>query len=459
MPPAPSYTSTRNSYICLPDDPVGGMPRSRTFSNLPLPTRARRNAPMAPSKSQSRLPTALLPSTRLPSPPVSHRKYSHSRLAPTEVSMKPSLIRNRAKRSDTEPLLPLNVDLATNMGRATAFKENLTLSPVKPLPSMSMFDNKDLYGSSLPSRNYAGRHGWAPSSDSCEQLLPQRKWSLLKVSTIPLKLHAAKLSYSSPASRPSRERTAIPGRPQPAQRWNSQPILTNITNRRPSRHGQIPERRLMSEVQPVVLLPTPRTPLATEALTGSKVKSAVSSSRPANKVPSLTPFLPKPNSNPNHPTPNPSTQAIYTPKPIPYWCGRFAALTDRYHNDELATNLHLSKSDSDKMHSPEANTRRMRRAMEYLHSLCASQEARESFVVFQLQFAAVTGSAELARPMMVNLPPVRRVAVSGRQDVSGEAREVCEGVVEKSNGLGWGDGRKGTFVERLFGRHRRSLVL
>jgi hypothetical protein len=58
MPPMPNYTTTavtgagqggssrRSSYICLPDDPIGGMPRSRTFSNLPLPTRARRNQGM-----------------------------------------------------------------------------------------------------------------------------------------------------------------------------------------------------------------------------------------------------------------------------------------------------------------------------------------------------------------------------------------------------------------------------
>lgn len=47
VPPVPGLsTSRRSSYICLPDDPIGGMPRSRTFSNLPLPTRARRNPAM-----------------------------------------------------------------------------------------------------------------------------------------------------------------------------------------------------------------------------------------------------------------------------------------------------------------------------------------------------------------------------------------------------------------------------
>lgn len=54
LPPVPGLTtSRRSSYICLPDDPIGGMPRSRTFSNLPMPTRARRNPTMVcPSKPQ-----------------------------------------------------------------------------------------------------------------------------------------------------------------------------------------------------------------------------------------------------------------------------------------------------------------------------------------------------------------------------------------------------------------------
>ncbi len=106
------------------------------------------------------------------------------------------------------------------------------------------------------------------------------------------------------------------------------------------------------------------------------------------------------------------------------------------------------------MHSVEANTRRMRRALERLHGLCATPEARESLVVFQLQFAAMQGLPELGRPLQLNLPE-RKIVLNAARGGSEEERGEGEGV-----GVGVGDTaekRKGSFMDRLLGRSRRSL--
>jgi hypothetical protein len=283
--------SQRSSYICLPDDPIGGMPRSRTFSNLPLPTRARKNSAVQPSESPSRLSSVFLPSTRLPSPAMSNRKHSMSRLGAGHSTN--HRIRNRMKRSDTEPLLPADLE-HVNVVRSTAFKENISLSPVKPLP-MTSYDNKELYGSTLPSRSYASRHAWADASDAATPVPDLSEPSHTRAlrawadhagsihtygSSIPhlrQVSHASKASFSSPVYHSSHERAPSPGKPMPVQRWNSQPVLSNITNRRNSRY-EIMERRLMSEVQPEAPPPPPKTPMTGEALNPGRARGTSRSS-------------------------------------------------------------------------------------------------------------------------------------------------------------------------------------
>lgn len=94
------------------------------------------------------------------------------------------------------------------------------------------------------------------------------------------------------------------------------------------------------------------------------------------------------------------------------------------------------------MHSPEATTKRRRRVIEQLHGLCTTAEARDSFVRFQLQFAAVQNDADLARPV-----------VSGRFALC--IRNASPG------GLHSSEMRRATFMDRLLGRggrNRRSLL-
>ncbi|KAK0925371.1 hypothetical protein LTR91_007988 [Friedmanniomyces endolithicus] len=449
-----TFPSRRSSYICLPDDPIGGMPRSRTFSNLPLPNRARRNTalPRVPSQSHTRIPSAFLSSSRLPSPAASNRKHSVSKLPLSEP--KAPVIRNRMKRSDTEPLLPLNVESVATVGRATAFKENISPSPVKLLPETAMYEDRDFYDSSYSPRGYADRHGWVDIGKGSEPLLhfdacgENFSSSLRDPQHVS---HASKASFSSPAYRSTRERPSTPAGPAPVQRWNSQPVLTNVTNRRNSRHGEILERRLLSAVQPDPPAPPPETTLSAEALVSGKVTALKKSTPQLPQLAERDPSLSKLLSKARAPSPSRSAQQITTAEPVPYWCGRFSALNDRYRNDELALHLGASKAQSDKMHSVEANTRRMRRALERLHGLCATPEARESLVVFQLQFAAMQGLPELGRPLQLNLPErkiVLNAARGGSEEERGVSEEIGDGVAEK---------RKGSFMDRLLGRSRRSL--
>ena len=461
VPPVPTYTASRHgSYVCMPDDPIGGMPRSRTFSNLPLPTRAWRNNGMVGSKSHARLPSTVLAPTRLPTPPASTRR--HSNMRPTPADAKPSVIKNRAKRSDTEPLLSVKRGQggSSHVGRSTAFKENLTFSPVKPLPPMRVVDNKDFHGSSLPSRADANKTGEVDYSECTEHFLQSPSDF---ISSLPLPHYRQRslvsFAQSSPAYRSARERPATPSasKPEPVQRWNSQPILSSITNRRNSRHDEILERRLMSAVLPVPPPPPPKTPLATQASTSGKLKKSLHHSmghmrqaseqspsleHPSNKPRTTSPRKPPTANLPTHGT----TLQIAHPEPVAYWCGRFAALNDRYRNEELSLHLNGPRRQSDSMHTPENNARRMRRALEHLHTSCVTVEAREAFAVFQAELAKWQGLPDLGRPFVVDVG--RRILLGGiaNTDGVGDDREGCS-ASEK---------RERSFMERLLGRGKKG---
>ena len=350
---------------------------------------------------------------------------------------KPAVIKNRVKRSDTEPLLPVNTGPAKAVGRSTAFKENISLSPVKPLPPINMFETRNPYGSRLPSRSYASGHGWSNSTDGWEHA-PQESelnHTLLQMPRYD-ELSGPSVYSSSPAYRSSKNRRPTPGavHPEPVQRWNSQPVLTNVTNRRHSQHGEIKQRRLMSEIQPVP--PTsPNTPLSEQAALTKVETKHLNNSGPVRLTSQQSPSIPQSAAQTKAPAPRtnnqqaedthpahrqPQTTPITQPEPPAYWCGRFAALTDRYRTEDLATHLHRPTSQTSAMHSPEANTRRMRRALEHLHALCGTPEARESFAVFQRQVARVHGVPELARPMRVVFAD-RRCEDGGEEEDGGGA--------------------------------------
>ena len=106
-----------------------------------------------------------------------------------------------------------------------------------------------------------------------------------------------------------------------------------------------------------------------------------------------------------------------------------------------------SKSETDKMHSAEANTNRMRRAVEFLHGQCANEEAKESFLKWQKQLAVALDSPELARP--VGGGSTRSCALE---------MSLRENEADSSTNLSLSAGRKISFMDRLLGRRQKSLV-
>ncbi|KAF2167005.1 hypothetical protein M409DRAFT_54224 [Zasmidium cellare ATCC 36951] len=475
VPPPPTqtqvqYPSRRSSYICLPDDPIGGMPRSRTFSNLPLLTRAKKsNNPLVQSKSHARLPSSLLSASRLPSPSASTRKHSSTtRLAAVE-----NLPRGKKlSRSDTEPLLHAAYEQSPGYHRSTAFKENISLSPIKPLSSMDMLDSDSFYSSSPPSRTYQSRHARSQSREVLQQLsssantLSGSTLSLSKYEQLPAGAYK-RLSQkyeSSPEYRSSRDRAPTPGKP--VQRWNSQPVLTNKSNRI-SPHGEIKQTRLMSAKQAPTPPPPPKTPLRDIILEQPKSKTDENQPGHVRQVSEQTPIAQSQpvQSRSRAQTLEPTAGSVYRAEPLAYWTGRFSSLNDRYRNQDLLASINLgpespsnqsspfahtsdkSKSETDKMHTPAANTARMRRAVERLYFQCANDEARESFLKWQKQLAVALSLPELARPVVGKSCALEMSLREGGQQGNGS-----------SPGMPLSAGRKISFMDRLLGRRQKSLV-
>ncbi|SMY22137.1 unnamed protein product [Zymoseptoria tritici ST99CH_1A5] len=536
VPPPPpmsmlsnDWPARRSSYVCLPDDPIGGMPRSRTFSNLPLPTRVKRvSNPLQSSKSNMRLPSmmqskshARLPSlqhsTRIPSPVQSHRKYSTSRLPVVDhrpsVDNRSSADKRRLPRSDTMPLL-YGHDNNSSFSRSTALEENISLNPIRPVSTIDMTaDNTNTYGASsvMHRTNDYGR-AWQQTenrrisrpSQSHSSSVP---FPSFEQHTADLTAHPQKNNSSPIAFRSSRDRPGTPG--QSVQRWNSQPVLSNTTNINRYSHGEIKQARLMSARQ-APTPPPPKTPVAAQVLNSSSNLRLVSHASdhirhlseqisPARM--SLTGQLrSRANSvNPNvalSTSPAAPAPQIFCAEPFAYWTGRFSTLNDRYRNEELLESIPgagpkspetrskndsaawPSKSSTDKMHTCDANARRMRRAVFHLYQLCGNQEARESFFKWQKQLAAALGLPELGRPIgdVTGESQVLQVTLkedaisfagisgSGTDSTAGYSKEGSRSRIWSSSGTatgsigsagkGNGSGRKSSFMEKLLGRRK-----
>ena len=316
-PPPPSNNvlpTRRSSHAYLPDDRIGGIPRSRTFSNLPLPNRTRRtNTSLAPSQSYVRLPSALLPPTRLPSPMLSTRQHSSTRLTVKDGNARPT--REKLFRSDTEPLLQAGGNQQSELPRSTAFKENISLSPIKPLSAMDLLGNENSLGNSWQSSAYVGGPGWCSPSNRDESL-SRITTNLSTRFEHPETQVSTPKRYSHPSGRSpkvfrsAKDRPPTPGgniRPEPVQRWNSQPVLTNATNNRTSR--EIKQSRLMSARQ----APTPppaKTPLTVGTLTSGKLNISINSGCPWKTAEGSSPPLSSP-TRPKISEPlKPDTQAV-----------------------------------------------------------------------------------------------------------------------------------------------------
>lgn len=439
----------RSSYVCLPDDPIGGMPRSRTFSNLPLPTRSKKTASHMPTALHTREPSTFTASTRLPTPPASTRRHLISN--GTGPASRYQNVRNRMKRSDTMPLLSVNVDQVSNLPRPTVFKENISLSPIKPLPELEPFELPE-FSSSLPAGSYMEDQLWEQTSSTVLPRDPSFSGAL-PIAPFPGGESPKRDKfnfYSSPAFHPKQAwppRSSSFSRPPPVQRWNSQPVLTNTTNISANGHHEIRQTRLMSARQ----APTPplaRTPLSMQAMGAptTRVRGGSKSSAHHLRSSSTQTLL---NSSSTPPT---SAGQIHTAEPISYWCGRISALLDRYHNEELAESLSSTnqKSETDKLHTPSANIARSRRALEHLHSQCATEEARESFSKFQFQIASAQNLPELARPIKPRRQTVTAKFTAREAGIAVEKRSEPTAGEPVRSGI-----RKISIFDRMLGRREK----
>jgi hypothetical protein len=148
---------------------------------------------------------------------------------------------------------------------------------------------------------------------------------------------------------------------------------------------------------------------------------------------------------------------ISVAEPSAYWCGRVSALIDRYRNEDLAASLAEtnSKSQTDKFHSPTTNTARLRRALEHLHSLCVTDEARESFERFQMDFAAMQHLPELGRPIKARKPEPAIQPIIATPRASGLDFERTSTVI--TGGTAKSGARKMSLLDRMLGRREKRL--
>lgn len=206
---------------------------------------------------------------------------------------------------------------------------------------------------------------------------------------------------------------------QAMQRWNSQPLLSNATNLRLP-HKEIKQTRLLSVRQ----APTP--PISHAVLAPTQFTNVDGIERASQSKRNI--FLRKPairrdsavaDFGPQSPPQEDHGAIISLPRsevardqariteaePLAYWTGRFSALADRMCNRELEQQLNpdpsswkqkVSKTNAslktwqasriEDLYSSEATLTRTKHALYQLHSLCATEAARQSFRAWLVQF-------------------------------------------------------------------------
>jgi len=370
-------------------------------------------------------------------------------------------VRNRMKRSDTMPLLPLNTGQMTNLPCPTAFKENMSLSPIRPRPELDQFEEVD-YSSSLPAGSYMEDQAWDQTSPTTLPREPSFSGALPVTAYTGNSPSRDEFNfYSEPPYQPKRAfppRSSSFAKPVPVQRsWNSQPVLTNMTNttnNRASGHHEIRQTRLLSARQ----APTP--PLSRSSISVQELGAPATLVRGASVSRSVHQNLRRSSTHTllsTSITPQHAAGQISVAEPSAYWCGRVSALIDRYRNEDLAASLDNtnSKSETDKFHSPATNTARLRRALEHLHSLCVTDEARESFVRFQMNFASMQHLPELSRPIKPRnlappIAPIRATPYAGGFEVERNHAVVIGGAAKSG-------ARKMSLLDRMLGRREKRL--
>ena len=339
------------------------------------------------------------------------------------------------------------VDHRLHDGRSTVFKENFTTSPVQSFAEDDRWD-EDLLDASF-------------AEDSPLLKMPGK--SLDGVTALPRHPSFSgelPVSLSAGPDNVSREDGTVipsPTQLQPMQRSISRPVLSNITNGRPTRHPEVKPTRLLS-ARHAPTPPPPRTPFTSQVLESSRLRVVSTSAhlRQASEASPLSNFrTPAPQHGQGKPVPG----SVATAEPSAYWAGRLSALLDRYRRQDLAAafpgpGVTVNRSETDKLYAAATKTSRIRQALEHLYSLCVNDAARDSFVVFQLQYATLHNNTELSKPIKLGKPK----SLVGRDDA-----ETASAGSAKTSGSSMPSSsarRKLSFIDRLLhgGKSKRNSV-
>lgn len=396
LPSSSTATSGNADHPSKADQPTTKLPRSRTLSNLPVAMWSRdkghrRQATAAIEEKESVIAPL---SSRLPTPTTSSRRYfafGHR----TDSHSNRSMARTKLKRSDTEPLLTVELARDNAAHRATAFKENLAPGSES---TMSAFES---VSSGLSSVDPTTQHG--------RTSLPRDHSFCGAIPTTPTK------SWSDPASVPDKTPTQRSYLSATAPVVRSHPALVDITN---AYHERDRDTTVATRQGKAIV----RTPFADHA-TYNTIRSSK------------------------------ALRVVLDAQPTSYWSGRLSSLLDRYQGQELFASIESAegmamRTETDKLHAPSASVARTRRAFEELYSTCATDEAKESFIAFQMQYAALQNDPQLAksvgpRPMYISLNGSGKSTKTASTDLGSQSS---------------GSGRKVSFVDRLLGRHKRNSL-
>ncbi|QIW95022.1 hypothetical protein AMS68_000540 [Peltaster fructicola] len=404
----------KSNYASVPDSASAGLPRRKTFSNLPLPVKSRKQA--AHTASVQPIPSLTASRFSAPSEP-SRRHLSHK-----SVNNTSGRHGSKLPRSDTEPLLVGKGKGAVSL--AQMLKENVPVFS-KSRAGPPGFD--DLFASSVVSND----------SDTTSIISRGRTRSRLPREP---SFHGV-LPNSSPSLKGKQvDRTAefFLGQPQSqvpfAQRWNSQPNLFGRSQKTES-------------IRPHPTPPPSVLPSFSHQLTRSLLGESPFT-KPLGKLDESEVFQAGEDTTPY----SPSLQAVSAAEPLAYWAGRLSTLQDRAKDQE--TKRYFAKLDEefqmrhgpDKVYENAISTVLTRKALESLYDCCVTSEARESFVLFQLQYAALLGDPELARPIGRTKPFVLK------------SRQLDLGKVPSNTPSPSSSSRSVSFVKRLLGRGKRGSI-
>jgi hypothetical protein len=335
------HQQRRQSYMSLSEEPMPSLPKSRTFSNLPLTKNRRSSKTPAPMKPPSRIPT--------PSMGVNAK----SRLASATKSILKVGSRRALVRSDTEPLLASRYSGET-AASTRMLKENNPASKSErpPLPD----EASDLLDTaSHPPRSALKTYN-QPQAFNCHQpVRTPRRASLVppapRTPVTAIKLDQPVSPPSKVTSRP-RRRTMLDTVAVPLQSFHSE------KPQRPSFGPGIQSRKLLtSRAAPT---PPPR-----------------SCSRPS---------VTDPNSGDATSNINLASDYVTSTQSTAYWSGRLMAQFDRRRNDQLQACVarvesHPSYLDND-----------LNVCLKELQKKCITDAAKFGFAMFKAKVHVRSGT-------------------------------------------------------------------